>query len=69
MGLYVGLGFTFFAALQFAPHSLPVTSRLLLLVVTLLFCPVQAHLSKRSYSDQSVHGYMTEVPQRITGGT
>ncbi|EDX08410.1 GD11784 [Drosophila simulans] len=43
-----------------APHSLPVTSRLLLLVVTLLFCPVQAHLSKRSYSDQSVHGYMTE---------
>ncbi|XP_070140512.1 sulfotransferase 1 family member D1-like [Drosophila kikkawai] len=33
------------------------TSRLLLL---LLFCHVQAHLSKRSYSDQSVHGYMTE---------
>ncbi|KAH8275562.1 hypothetical protein KR026_010625, partial [Drosophila bipectinata] len=41
----------------------PVTSRLLLLSLMaplLWLSPVEAHQSKRSYSDQSVHGYMTE---------
>ncbi|KAH8272854.1 hypothetical protein KR018_004832, partial [Drosophila ironensis] len=49
--------------LQSALCVWPVTSRLLLLALLaplLWLSQVQAHLSKRSYSDQSVHGYMTE---------